>query len=48
MKRDRKIALWLLAGVYLFSGLSPVGTSFDSRWTVFISMSIWHHGEYQS
>jgi hypothetical protein len=38
------VAAWLLAGVYLFSGLSPVGTSFDSRWTVFLDLSLWRHG----
>jgi hypothetical protein len=42
--RDVKIAVWLLAFVYLFSGLSRVATSFDSRWTVFIAMSLWQHG----
>lgn len=45
MKRDRKVATWLLVGVYFFSGLSRVGTSFDSRWTVYIVMSLWHHGD---
>lgn len=44
MTRDGKVAAWLLAGVYLFSGLSRVGTSFDSRWTVYIAMSLWRHG----
>jgi hypothetical protein len=44
VKRDWKIAAWLLAGVYFFSGLSRVGTSFDSRWTVYIVMNLWHHG----
>jgi hypothetical protein len=43
--RDGKVAAWLLAGVYLFSGLSPVGTSFDSRWTVYIGESLWQHGD---
>jgi hypothetical protein len=43
--RDWKVAAWLLAGVYFFSGLSRVGTSFDSRWTVFIAMSLWQHGD---
>jgi len=33
-----------MAGVFLFSGLSPVATSFDSRWSVFIAMSLWRHG----
>lgn len=38
-------AAWLLfIGVYFFSGLSRVGTSFDSRWTVYIAMNIWDHG----
>jgi hypothetical protein len=31
--------------VYFFSGLSIVGTSFDSRWTVFVVMSLWKHGD---
>jgi hypothetical protein len=35
----------LFAGVFLFSGLSPVSTSFDSRWTVYIAMSMWRHGD---
>jgi hypothetical protein len=39
------VAAWLLAGVYLFSGLSIVGTSFDSRWTVYVAMSLWNHGD---
>ncbi len=43
--RDWKVAAGLLAGVYLFSGLSPVGTSFDSRWTVHVAMSLWRHGD---
>ncbi len=37
--------LLLFLGVYLFSGLSPVATSFDSRWTVYIAMSLWNHGD---
>jgi hypothetical protein len=45
LNRDWKVAAWLMIGVYLFSGLSPVGTSFDSRWTVFVAMSIWQHGD---
>ena len=45
MKRDWKVAACLLAGVYLFSGLSPVGTSFDSRWSVYVAMSLWQHGD---
>jgi hypothetical protein len=44
MTRDAKIAAWLMLGVYLFSGLSPVGTSFDSRWTVFVAMNLLLHG----
>jgi hypothetical protein len=44
VKRDWKVAAWLLAGVYLFSGLSRQGTSFDSRWTVYIAMSLWERG----
>jgi hypothetical protein len=35
----------LFLGVFLFSGLSPVSTSFDSRWTVDIAMSLWRHGD---
>jgi len=35
----------LFLGVYLFSGLSRVSTSFDSRWTVYIAMSLWNHGD---
>ena len=33
----------LFLAVYFFSGLSHIATSFDSRWTVFIAMSIWDH-----
>ncbi len=29
--------------VYFFSGLSHIATSFDSRWTVYIAMSMWNH-----
>jgi hypothetical protein len=43
VNRDWKVAAWLLIGVYLFSGLSRVGTSFDSRWTVHMAMSLWQH-----
>jgi hypothetical protein len=43
MRRDRTIAIWLFIGIYFFSGLSRVGTSFDSRWTVYIAMSILEH-----
>jgi len=35
----------LFLGVYFFSGLSPVHTSFDSRWSVFIAMSLWNHAD---
>lgn len=35
----------MFAGIYLFSGLSRIGTSFDSRWTVYIAMSLWNHGD---
>ncbi len=45
MTRDGKVAAWLLIFVYFFSGLSIVGTSFDSRWTVFVVMSLWQHGD---
>lgn len=37
------VPVWLFLGVYLFSGMSPIGTSFDSRWTVYIAMSLWQH-----
>jgi Dolichyl-phosphate-mannose-protein mannosyltransferase len=45
VNRDWKVAACLLAGAYLFSGLSPVGTSFDSRWSVYESMSLLQHGD---
>jgi hypothetical protein len=45
VKRDWKVAIWLMIGVYFFSGLSRVGTSFDSRWTVYLVMSLWQHGD---
>lgn len=32
-------------GVYFFSGLSPIATSFDSRWTVYKAMSLGQHGD---
>jgi len=35
----------LFLGIYFFSGLSRVGTSFDSRWSVYIAMSLWRHGD---
>ncbi len=37
------IAIVLFLGIYLFSGTSRIGTSFDSRWTVYIAESIWNH-----
>ncbi len=37
-----RVPLFLLIGVYLFSGLSPIATSFDSRWSVYIAESIWN------
>jgi len=40
-----RVPLLLFLGVYFFSGLSHIATSFDSRWTVFIAMSIWNHGD---
>ena len=41
---SHRVPLLLFLGIYLFSGLSRVGTSFDSRWSVYIAMSLWHHG----
>ena len=38
-----RVPLFLFLGVYFFSGLSHIATSFDSRWTVYIAMSIWNH-----
>ncbi len=35
----------LFLAVYFFSGLSPRSASFDSRWTVYIAMSLWEHGD---
>ena len=35
--------LLLFLGVYLFSGLSRINTPFDSRWSVYIAMSLWNH-----
>jgi hypothetical protein len=43
-RADAKAVVCLLLGVFLFSGLSRVNTSFDSRWTVYIAMSLWRHG----
>lgn len=37
------IAIVLFFAIYFFSGLSRIGTSFDSRWTVYIAESIWNH-----
>jgi hypothetical protein len=36
---------WLFVGIFLGSGLSPVGTSFDSRWSVYIARSLWERGD---
>jgi len=33
----------LFLGIFLFCGISPVNTSFDSRWTVFIALNLWRH-----
>jgi hypothetical protein len=38
-----RVPLLLFLGVYLFSGLSRVNTSGDSRWSVYIAMSLWNH-----
>jgi len=35
----------LFLGVYLFSGLGRVATSYDSRWTVDKVMSLWNHAD---
>ena len=40
-----RVPVILFLGVYLFSGLSRIATSFDSRWTVYIAMNIWNHGD---
>src|SRR5689334_15137673 len=42
---SHRAPLLLFLGVFLFSGLSPVGTSFDSRWSVYTAMSLWTHGD---
>ncbi len=39
-----RTTLFLFLGVWVFSGLSPVATSFDSRWTVYVAMNLWEHG----
>src|ERR1700722_8379545 len=41
--KNWRIALFLFLGIYFFSGLSRIGTSFDSRWTVYVAESIWSH-----
>ena len=43
MSQDHNIAASLLLGVYFFSGLSRVATSYDSRWTVYVAMRLWQH-----
>ena len=43
--RAWRAPLLLFIGVYLFSGLSPRATSFDSRWSVYIAMSLWDHAD---
>ena len=35
----------LFVCVYVFSGLSRIGTSFDSQWSVFIAVSLWTRGD---
>jgi len=42
---SHKVPVLLFLGVYFFSGLSQIGTSFDSRWSVFVAMSLWTHGD---
>ncbi len=42
-QKNGRVALLLFFGIYLFSGLSRIGTSFDSRWTVYVAESIWNH-----
>ncbi len=41
---DLRAPALLFLGVFLFSGVSRISTSGDSRWTVYIAMSIWRHG----
>lgn len=41
----KRIPIILFLIVYFWSGLSRVATSFDSRWTVYIAMSIWERGD---
>jgi hypothetical protein len=43
-RENWRVPVILFLGVYFFSGLSPVATSFDSRWTVYIAMNLWNHG----
>ncbi len=40
-----RVPVLLFLAVYAFSGLSPIGTSFDSRWTVYVAVSLWRHGD---
>jgi len=42
--RWRLPALLFLA-IFLGSGLSPLGSSFDSRWSVYIARSLWQRGD---
>jgi hypothetical protein len=42
---SHKTALILFWCVYFFSGLSRIGTSFDSQWSVYIAVSLWQHGD---
>jgi len=44
LRGSHRVPVLLFLGVYLFSGVSRVGTSFDSRWSVYIAMSLWHRG----
>jgi hypothetical protein len=39
------MAAWLFIGVAGFSAFSPITTSADSRWNVFVAMSLWRHGD---
>jgi len=38
-----RTAALLLLGVFLLCGASPVATSFDSRWSVFVALNLWRH-----
>ena len=42
---SHKIPLILFWCVYFFSGLSGIAISFDSRWSVYIAVSLWTHGD---